>query len=44
MQDSAVAASVRCWPFTGFGVGGGSRLPQQLRGDELVAHVLTSST
>jgi hypothetical protein len=44
MQDSAVAAGVRRRPFTGFGVEGGSRLPQQLGVDDLVAHVLTSST
>jgi hypothetical protein len=28
----------------GFSVDGGSRLPQQLRVDDLVAHLLTSST
>jgi hypothetical protein len=44
MQDSAVASGVRRRPFTGFGVDGGSRLPQQLRVDDLVAHLLTSST
>jgi hypothetical protein len=28
--------------LVGFGVTGGLRLPQQLRGDERVAHLLTS--